>query len=49
MNGYSILFAGLVILAIAIIIGTVALTLLGGFRIVTQPPWHRHGPHHHRP
>lgn len=47
MNGYSILFAVLVIVSIAIIIGTLVLSVLGGYRLMPQPHWPRRRPHHH--
>ena len=47
MNGYSTLFAVLIFVCIAIILGTLALTLIGRFWSVA-PPLHRHKLHHRR-
>ncbi len=41
MNGYSLLFAVVVILAIAIISGTVVAGLLGSRQLAARPIWHR--------
>ena len=46
MNGYSLLFGVLVIVAIAIIIGALVLTLAGGMQFITLPAWRRRKTHH---
>lgn len=48
MNGYSIFFADLVILTIAIILGAIAFLTIGGIRHISQAPWQRRRAHHRR-
>jgi len=41
MNGFSLIFAVVVILTVAVISGAVVLALLGGLRFASQPPWQK--------
>ncbi len=46
MNGFSLIFAVVVIISLAVIAGVMVLALFGGIRLAQQPPWHRRKVHH---
>lgn len=46
MNGFSLIFAVVVIISLAVIAGVMVLALFGGIRLAQQPPWHRRKGHH---
>jgi hypothetical protein len=46
MNGFSLIFAVVLIITVGAISGVVMLMLLGGLRHVPTPPWRKRKPAH---